>query len=190
MSGSLVETVYTVVGSGAGSALAVWLFFKSFFTSYLDEKGKNLATKEDIAAITHEVERVRLDYSELLEQMKARHQLRLAALDKRLAAHQEAFSHWRDLYTSTPSNMEKIVEKSRNWWNHNCVYLEPKVRDGFLDAINQEYMHRARMAANPQDATQIISDHMGKMFAFPNLLFEAIQLPPLAEVAIKEMKNG
>ena len=190
MSGSLVETVYTVVGSGAGSALAVWLFFKSFFSSYLDEKGKNLATKEDIAAITHEVERVRLDYSELLEQMKARHQLRLAALDKRLAAHQEAFTLWRELYTAAGPDMDKMAEKCKDWWNHNCVYLEPKVRDGFLEAINQEYMHRARMAANPHDATKLISDHMGKMFAFPNLLFEAIQLPPLAEVVVKELANG
>ena len=190
MSG-LIETIPVLVGSGVGAASAVWLLFQYFFKSYLEAKGKNLADKEDIAKITREVESVRHDYNALLEQMKARHQLRLAALDKRLAVHQEAFTLWRELYMATASDMDKIVEKCRDWWNHHCVYLEPKVRDGFLDAINQEYMHRARMASNPHDATKMISDHMGKMFAFPNLLFEAIQLPPLAEVALKELvKNG
>ena len=189
MSG-VTDCILNSLGSGAIAGLVIGLLVKRYFSSYLDEKGKNLATKEDIAAITHAVERVRLDYSELLEQMKARHQLRLAALDRRLAVHQEAFTRWRELYTAAGSDMDKIAEDCRDWWNHNCVYLEPKVRDGFLDAINQEYKHRARMASNPQDVTEIISDHMGKMFAFPNLLFEAIQLPPLAEVAIKEMKNG
>ncbi len=37
--------------------------FKVFFTSYVSEKGKNLATKEDIAEITDKVEKVRLQYA-------------------------------------------------------------------------------------------------------------------------------
>ena len=39
---------------------ALWL--RSYLTTYLGEKGKNLATKEDIGALTHQVEAVKLQY--------------------------------------------------------------------------------------------------------------------------------
>ena len=35
----------------------------------MSEKGKNLATKEDIAVITREVEHVKAEYAERLEQI-------------------------------------------------------------------------------------------------------------------------
>ena len=182
MSGSMLEAILNFVCSGAGAALAIWLL-RGFLKSYVDEKGKNLATREDIASITHEVERVRLGYNELLEQMKARHQLRLAALDKRLAVHQRAFVLWRQVYTAEPSDVEAVVEKSRAWWNRNCLYLEPKVRQAFLDAITQERRNRALLASSrDRMGMGLFPDDMEKAFAFPNLLFEAIQLPPLTEV--------
>lgn len=43
-----------------------WIFIKS----YLTEKGKNLATKEDIKEITDKVESVKLDYLKLFEDYK------------------------------------------------------------------------------------------------------------------------
>lgn len=46
-----------------------WLI-KSYFPSYFSEKGKNLATKEDVGRITDEVERVRLLYAVDLERTK------------------------------------------------------------------------------------------------------------------------
>lgn len=182
MSGSLSDAILAFASSGAGAGVAIWLL-KRFFMSYLDEKGKNLATKEDIASITHEVERVRLEYSALLEQTKARHQLRLAALDRRLAAHQEAFTHWRELFTADASDMEGVAKKCRDWWNRNCLYLEPAVRQAFLDAVSQEYRDRARRTPGHDHAT-VLADHMGKMFAFPNILFEAIQLPRLTAAEV------
>lgn len=38
------------------------LFIKSYLPSYIDEKAKNLATREDIGAITKEVEEVKSIY--------------------------------------------------------------------------------------------------------------------------------
>ena len=71
-------------------------FLGKYLPSYLSEKGKNLATKEDIAEITREVERVKSESRErlegILEHLRYRNQLRLAALDRRLQAHQEAYA--------------------------------------------------------------------------------------------------
>jgi hypothetical protein len=174
----MADQVLTFISSGAGTALIAFgamRYLKKYLSSYINKKGENLATKEDIGAITREVERVRHDYNALLEEMKARHQLRLAAIDKRLQVHQEAFTNWRKLFTSNADDMEMVAQECRDWWNLNCLYLEPQVRQAYLDAVNQEHMRRKEKSVNALIA------NLDKMFAFPNLLFEAIQLPPLSE---------
>jgi hypothetical protein len=42
-----------------------------------------------------------------------------------------------------------------------------------------------RRATKSVDA---LAEHLDKMFAFPNLLFKAIQLPPLSEVEQSALK--
>ena len=43
------------------------LFIKNFLPSYMEEKGKNLATKEDIEAITRKTEEVQKEFKEGFE---------------------------------------------------------------------------------------------------------------------------
>lgn len=43
---------------------------KHYFPSYLKEKGKNLATKEDISDITSQIERVKVEYLKEAEEFK------------------------------------------------------------------------------------------------------------------------
>lgn len=57
--------VFSVGGIIAGGI--VFFLLKSFIPSYLNEKGKNLATREDIAKITNEIEGVRLQYAMFLK---------------------------------------------------------------------------------------------------------------------------
>ena len=61
-----IEKLMSLFGSlGLGAligAVVLNLFIKSFLPSYFYEKGKNLATKEDIASITDKVESVKTDY--------------------------------------------------------------------------------------------------------------------------------
>ncbi|WP_202619763.1 hypothetical protein, partial [Escherichia coli] len=93
-----------LAGFGAGALVAggiAYLVVKYFLSSYLSEKGKNLATREDIEEITRMVEGVRTQYMALVEELKARHQLRLAAVDRRLQAHQDAFALWRKIMAAT-----------------------------------------------------------------------------------------
>ena len=54
---------------GVGGIIAggiVFMLLKSFIPSYLGEKAQNLATREDIARITDEIERVKSQYAVLL----------------------------------------------------------------------------------------------------------------------------
>jgi hypothetical protein len=59
--------------------LVIGWFIKSYFPSYFSEKGKNLATKEDVGRITYEVEAVRALFSQSLESNKRYANLRVQA---------------------------------------------------------------------------------------------------------------
>ncbi len=48
----------------------IFLFLKKHLLSYFNEKGKNLATKEDIAQITEKIESVKTNYTTSLEKFK------------------------------------------------------------------------------------------------------------------------
>ncbi len=125
-----LKGMLTGFGSGALAAGAIaFLFVRHYMSAYLLEKGKNLATREDIEEITEKVEAIRAQHASLVEELKARHQLRLAAVDRRLHAHQEAFTLWRKLMAVVHSDQViKVVQECQTWWEQNCVYLEPKVR--------------------------------------------------------------
>jgi len=150
----------------------------------LTEKGRNLATKEDIAAITREVEQVRHEYTTLVEELKARHQLRLAALDRRLQAHQEAFTNWRKLTSGSKNSGEAVLE-CQTWWEANCLYLEPKVREAFLVAFNSE-LSRSQYVQARSDS-KYISEAWEKVMAFPKVLFDAVQLPTLTDTETRSL---
>lgn len=123
----------------------VALVVRSLLPAYLGEKGKNLATKEDIAEITQRIEEVKTQHALVLEASTATHQLRLAAIDKRLQAHQEAFELWREMMTVAHQEADltgPTVMKCQAWWNRNCLYLEPKARDAFSLAYSSIGHHR------------------------------------------------
>ena len=179
-------TVYEVALFAAGAVTLgiIQLLMLRYLPAYVSEKGRNLATKEDIAAITRQVEAVRHEYSALLEELRARHQLRTASLDLRLRAHQEAFTQWRELLgASSPEAAGKAVVACQSWWEKNCLYLEPKVRQAFVEAYSNAHMRAEFLRASAD--SKYIMDAWAKIIAFPNILFEAVQLPPLTETESK-----
>lgn len=162
-----------------------WMFLRSYLPSYLTKKAENLATREDIAGITREIESVKTQYAILIEDSKAKHQLRMAALDRRLQAHQEAFTLWRELLASTHTEeIGKIVIKCQDWWVKNCLYLEPKVRDAFVSAYYAAHSHNGYVRAGLDSKS--LTENWELISRFSNVLFEAIQLPPLSDAAVKE----
>lgn len=83
---SEIEKIMSLLGSfGLGAVIGVivlYLLIKSFLPSYFSEKGKNLATKEDVASITDKVESVKTDYAKVLEELKSNNQLKLAEIER------------------------------------------------------------------------------------------------------------
>jgi len=167
------------------AAIVAILLLKHYAPSYLAEKGKNLATREDVAAITNEVERVRHQYGALVEELKARHQLRMAALDRRLQAHQEAFTLWRNLI-SEPVESGAAVIACQTWWEQNCLYLEPNVRQAFVEAYMNAHLRNDFIRVRAE--AHFITDAWAKVMAFPNILFASVQLPAMSELEVKAVQ--
>lgn len=74
---NFIEIIVIIIGG---------LLLRHYLPSYFSEKGKNLATKEDIGEITHEIEGIRNEYSKNIEVLKSN-------LEKKTHVHQVRYEH-------------------------------------------------------------------------------------------------
>ena len=99
----------------------------SYLGAYFKKKAEDKATLEALEKITRTVEDVK-------NELKARHTLRFAALDKRLQAHQDAFMHVLSLVSVFYSEKEyilKALRECRIWYSENALFLDPKAKAAF-----------------------------------------------------------
>jgi hypothetical protein len=153
----------------------------SFFGAYLAEKAKNLATKEDIEEITEKVEAIRSLYAGQLEEQKGKNQLRLASVDKRLAAHQEAFALWRKLLSVVhiKDKVGPVVFECQEWWDHNCLYLTEEARAAFQLGYSSAFHHGEMVRT--QARSELIDENWKNFVRAGDVLVKAVALPPLNE---------
>ncbi len=103
------------------------LLWKKSLSSYLLEKGKNLATKEDISEITHKVEEVKSKIQNQQDVEKQKRQLKYDALLNSLTLIDAHLSHYLK-----PSEGQKIkkqfasVEEARKCHNNLILTCEDK----------------------------------------------------------------
>lgn len=109
-----------------------------------------------------------------------RHKLRMAALDKRLQAHQEAFSLWRKILADMgdSSKIGETVDRCQEWWDNNCLYLTSEARQAFV---------RAYLSANTRHVTLMSRDIEAVRTEFEiikragDLIVQGVELPIIAE---------
>lgn len=185
-----MDAVCNFIAAGLGIGISIpvtWKLLERFIGAYTDEKLKNLATKQDIAAITTKIEEAKQPFFELQEQIKASHQLRFAAIDKRLEVHQEAFLKWIELLHSLhKANKLETIDACMNWYRKHCLYLEPEVRVAFSSACYSAQDHDSYLN---EDDKQAAKDNFNVIMAFPKILFETIQLTPISDTELKNIKD-
>jgi hypothetical protein len=107
-----IEKIFSLVGSfGFGAVLSgvvIFLLVKFFIPSYLSEKAKNLATKEDIELITDKVESVKSDYTHLLEEIKSNYQIKFAAIEREKNTKKEVYMETVEAITRTHNAITKF----------------------------------------------------------------------------------
>ncbi|MBV8247430.1 MAG: hypothetical protein JO200_03175 [Comamonas sp.] len=186
MQEKVIEWFVTGLGMAAWGVPFLWLLFyigKNSLSAYLAEKGKNVATKEDIGAITSEVERARSDFNNRLEGLRAYHQLRMVAAEKRIQAHQEAFTWWHqimDLLTVTKREEGVVrLDEFKAWFYKSILYLEPASRSASTEFIKGATLFLQAMSApQDQDGFQMLA-LWTKLQNTGNEYLISIELPPL-----------
>jgi hypothetical protein len=162
------------------------------FLTFFHEKAKNFAIMQDIGRITEQIENVKQQNNLVLEEVRGRHQLRLAALDRRLKAHQEAFMLWRRLLLhiqdTKNTDIEKAVTDCQNWWDENCIYLNPEARKAFKTAYHIAYDYK-RLLSNPGLHATLIADYGKQIYDAGDAIVKGAELPPLDEES-KILNNG
>ena len=113
-----VEKIMSLVGSlGIGAILGagvIYLFIKSFLPTYLSEKGKNLATKEDIASITDKVESVKTAYATVIEELRNNNQLKLAEIEREKNIKKEVYLQAVEALTRTQNIVASLANLNIN----------------------------------------------------------------------------
>ena len=178
---TLFLNVAALAGVGA-------IFFLGRATkAYSEEKGKNLATKEDIAAITREIESVRVEYAERIQKLahenavlrdsdQRRHQLSMAALDKRLEVHQKAFSLWRQMMSQANAQDNfQFFKTCELWWEENCLYLSTEAGLAFRRAMTAAYLHGELKGSGGVD----YKENWKEITSAGEVIAKAVQLPGL-----------
>jgi hypothetical protein len=116
-------------------------------------------------------------------------QLRLAALDRRLQAHQEAYSRWRKLLfnAANEKTIGDIVIESQTWWEENCLYLDPKTRKLFYSAIQRAGQHLTYIRSRD---ISLIQGNMKFIEATGEAILAGVSLPTIGEDENKSIEIG
>ena len=166
-------------------------FITCFFPSYMKEKGKNRATLEDISKITDKIEEVKNEYASQLQEIshqndllikhtEHKQQLRMAALERRLQAHQEAYTLWREMLSSlhNENNFETVL-KCQEWYNNNCLYLDSESRQAFRDGYSAMSHHPDLLQARTE--AEAVKDNFYTITSVGEILVRGVELPSLGE---------
>lgn len=106
-------------------------------------------------------------------------------MDKRLQAHQEAFTLWRELFRTVHNEgISEVVMKCQDWWEKNCVYLSKEASEAFVAAYGAAVDHRENVKARlPVDQ---ITTNFNDLRRAGNIILMAVALPGLPEGVKKQ----
>ncbi len=110
---------------------------------------------------------------------------RLAALEKRLAVHQEAYILWTELLgvIHKPDNSgekHSVIIKAQDWWNRNCLYLDPISRKEFKNC----YMDVSIYDCYREDTNELKSVFK-KIMKTPEYLAQGVNLSTDSDTEMK-----
>lgn len=80
--------------------------------SYLKEKGKNLASKEDLSELTNIVEGIKNNHQALMEEVKTNNQLKVYSVERAMTLKKEVFLDVVDALTSSTRFIMKLTDIS------------------------------------------------------------------------------
>lgn len=102
--------------------------------------------------------------------------LRLAAVERRLAAHQEAYALWcRVLSNLHRDCIHDVAVECQAWWEKNCLYLDPESRRAFREGlVDAALYHDLKGENDPRETFR-------RLRGVLDLLVKGVGLPTIGE---------
>lgn len=125
-----------------------------------------------------------------LWRLDANQQLRMFAAEKRLATHQKAFAMWRRAFRKIhQKEAAKEFNKCIDWWEENALYLDPKAREAFIEAVWAAHQHPQILEAwrGRPGGAEHVEKNWQVIQALPNVILECVDQPALTMKAIDSL---
>lgn len=181
------EFIDNAIAGGIGATIAAVIIgilvwgFRSHLASYLKMKGENLATKEDIQQLTRLQQEIKAEFDKILENQRIEGQLRLAVVERRFQAYQDAHTLWLKLFhTVHVGDIGQTVMDCQEWWEKNSLYLDSESRRAFNLAYHAAADHRDFLKG-PRDKEhrKVIEENWRRIVEAGSLIEAAVDLPKL-----------
>lgn len=176
----LFALIAAAVGAAGGAYLKKWgelTAVNEAFTTLRDQQ-KHIAA--DAAAIKSK-------FDTIIESQKLQNQLRTAALERRLDAHQKAFVLWRKLMTKIYTDeCASVVLECQTFWEENCVFLGPKTDTAFFQAYMAATVHRDML--RERVPAKEITANWQVIAAAAAIIRSEVALPPLV-VSVEQLTH-
>lgn len=116
-------------------------------------------------------------------------QLRVAALDRRMQAHQEAYTLWRKLLFSDRSQPEyyELIQECQEWWENNCIYLSAEARVAFQRAYLSASDNYLFLKSN--EDSRLLKDSWKDVAVAGKIIVAGVGLPPIGESETKHISK-
>lgn len=171
-----MELILGLIAAGIGA----------FIGTYVREKAKGLATREDIGGLTAIVEGIKtqnaIEIAQITEVLRSQSTLRAAVLEQRMEAHQAAYRLASLMFHNTHNEDvgRKGVEKElRDFWLESCLYLDAPVRDAFDSAWTAFLVHKTMTMRGNRFTVEQITTNFAKIEALSPAIVRATSLPPI-----------
>jgi len=130
--------------------------------------------------------RVAAGSQERIAQQQIESQLRLAAIDKRLQVHQEAYAYWIKIIRAMGDRetLGDLLKQAYEWWDNNCLYFSsPDLATDFRRTITEaggyETMRRGGASAT------LLEDIYKQLMATGEKIQSAVGLPAIGNVQLQ-----
>jgi len=162
-------------------------FLGGYFGSFIKKKGEIAATKKH----TEELQKTLHQNKILLEEHRTHSSLRMAAIDKRLQVHQEAYTLWKKLLSAIHDEIiGEVVVECQGWWDKNCLYLSPESREAFYTAFQCAFNHKSYLNVPPEMKDKdLINSNFDKITKAGEIIVSSVELPSLGEAENNDVRN-
>ena len=131
------------------AGLIIIIFGRRYLLTYINEKAKNAATKEDIEIITTKIEIIKTNYLIELEKAKHEYELKGNLIERKRAIYEKISSSLRIFISGQGLSPEIEKQKKEDFFNsYSCAWLWSS--DEVLHALHKFVDMEAAATQNPK----------------------------------------